>query len=309
MKPIHETDELHGIVQKVEGCCIGGTSRLNAERNSWTTPARSVICPSRGWIRLNLVELWRYRDLLLFLAWRDIQVRYKQTVLGILWAVLQPFLKMVVFSLFFGKLAGMSTDSVPGPVFYFCGLVPWQLFERSLTDASNSLVSNQQLLTKVYFPRLAMPLATILAGLVDFCIAFVVLLGIMIYYHIMPSSAIWTLPFLLLLVVAASLGVGLWLSALNVYYRDVRHAISFLVQVWFFATPVVYSSRLAAERFGPLYGLNPMAGVVEGFRWALYGGEIGSMQAMWISVLVTLLILISGMYYFRRMESTFADTV
>jgi lipopolysaccharide transport system permease protein len=218
-------------------------------------------------------ELWEYRELLYFLTWRDIKVRYKQTVLGAAWAVIQPLFMMLVFSLFFGKLAGLPSDGIPYPVFAFCGLLPWQLFANSLTQASNSLVGSQNLITKVYFPRLVVPISAVLGGLVDFAIAFVLLLGMMFYYGIVPGWQIVVLPGLVLLVVLASLGVGLWLSALNVQYRDVRYTISFLVQFWLFATPVAYPSSIVPEKWRVLYALNPMVGVVDGFRWALLGSD------------------------------------
>jgi lipopolysaccharide transport system permease protein len=272
-------------------------------------PAILVIQPSRGWTALGLAELWRYRELIFFLAWRDITVRYKQTALGVAWAVLQPVSTMIVFSIFFGKLAGIPSDGLPYPVFAYCALLPWQMFAYSLTESSNSLVANQQLITKVYFPRLTIPIAVILASLVDFVIAFVLLIGMMGYYHIIPTQALWTLPLFVLLAVSLALGVGLWLSALNVRYRDVRYTLPFLTQVWLFATPIAYPSSLVPEQWRALYGLNPMAGVVEGFRWALLGTEKTPLALLTVSVFVTLGILLSGLYYFRRMERTFADTV
>lgn len=268
-----------------------------------------VIRPSKGWIALNLADLWQYRELIYFLTWRDIRVRYKQTALGAAWAVIQPFFTMVVFSVIFGRLAKIPSDGVPYPIFAYCALLPWQLFAYSLGQSSNSLVANQQLITKVYFPRLVIPISTILAGLLDFLVAFVVLIGMMIYYGTTPTAAVWTLPLFLLLAVGTALGVGLWLSALNVQYRDVRYAIPFLTQFWLFATPIAYPSSLIPGPWRTLYGLNPMAGVVEGFRWALLGKTEGPGALLAVSVAITIVMLVGGLYYFRRMEKTFADMV
>jgi lipopolysaccharide transport system permease protein len=268
-----------------------------------------LITPSNGWIPLNLSELWEYRELLYFLVWRDIKVRYKQTALGAAWAVVQPLFMMLVFSLFFGFLARIPSDGIPYPVFAFCALLPWQLFANALTEASNSLVGNQNLLTKVYFARLVIPIAAVLSGLVDFLIAFVILLGMMLYYRIVPGTAIVVLPGFILLAILTALAVGLWLSALNVQYRDVRYTMSFLVQFWLFATPVAYPSSIVPERWRALYGINPMAGVVEGFRWALLGKSPPPAAMLFVSVLVVLVLLVGGLYYFRRMEQEFADIV
>lgn len=267
------------------------------------------IDPPSAWPAIGLRELWEYRELLYFLTWRDIKVRYKQTVLGAAWAVIQPLFMMLVFSLFFGKLAGVPSDGIPYPVFAFCGLLPWQLFANSLTQASNSLVGSQNLITKVYFPRLVVPISAVLGGVVDFAIAFVLLLAMMFYYGIVPGWQIVVLPGLVLLVVLASLGVGLWLSALNVQYRDVRYTISFLVQFWLFATPVAYPSSIVPEKWRVLYALNPMVGVVDGFRWALLGKPGSPGVPLLISMIVVVLLLIGGLYYFRRMEQQFADIV
>ena len=237
------------------------------------------------------------------------KVRYKQTALGAAWAVIQPFFMMVVFSLFFGRLAKVPSDGIPYPVFTFCALLPWQLFANALTESSNSLVGNQNLITKVYFPRLVVPISAVLGGLVDFVIAFVILLGMMLYYGIVPGWAIVTLPGFILLAVLTALGVGLWLSALNVQYRDVRYTIGFLVQLWLFLTPVAYPSSIVPEKWRPLYGLNPMAGVVEGFRWALLGKSQPPGAMLWVSVAAVIVILFGGLYYFRRMEQQFADIV
>lgn len=268
-----------------------------------------LIRPPSGWVSLGLKELWEYRELLYFLTWRDIKVRYKQTALGAAWAVIQPVFMMVVFSLFFGKLGHIPSDGIPYPIFVFCALIPWQLFAFALSESSNSLVGNQSLITKVYFPRLVVPMSAILGGLVDFAIAFVILLSMMAWFRIVPAITILFLPLFVLLVIVTALGVGLWLSALNVKYRDVRYTIGFLTQLWLFATPVAYPSSIIPERWRALYGLNPMAGVVEGFRWALLGKANPPGPLLIISVCVVVLICVSGLYYFRRMEETFADLV
>jgi lipopolysaccharide transport system permease protein len=269
----------------------------------------TIIEPSRGWIKVNLRELWEYRDLLFFLSWRDISVRYKQTLLGAAWAVLQPFLSMVVFSLFFGRLAKMPSDGVPYPVFSYVALLPWQYFSSAMSQSSTSLVANSRMLTKIYFPRLVIPLAAILPPLLDFAIAFVVLLGMMVFYGIAPTWNVLWLPLFLLLAVATALGVGLWLSAMNVQYRDIRYVVPFLVQFWMFASPVTYSTSIVPAEWHMLYGLNPMVGVIEGFRWALLGTGTPPGPTMAASVLVTLALVLSGLFYFRHMEKTFADVV
>jgi len=268
-----------------------------------------LIRPPSGWASIGLKELWEYRELLYFLIWRDIKVRYKQTALGAAWAIIQPFFMMIVFSLFFGRLGGMPSDGIPYPVFVYCALLPWQLFAQALSESSNSLVANERLITKVYFPRLVVPIAAVLGGLVDFAISFVILIGLMIYYRIVPGVAVFTLPLFLLLAVTTALGVGLWLSALNVQYRDVRYTLTFITQFWLFATPVAYSSSIVPKAWRPLYGLNPMAGVVEGFRWALLGKAAAPGLLLGVSIAVVIMILIGGLYYFRRMEDTFADIV
>jgi len=268
------------------------------------------IRPPNGWISIGLSELWEYRELLYFLTWRDIKVRYKQTALGAAWAIIQPLFMMVVFSVFFGKLGRIPSDGIPYPIFAYCALLPWQLFAHSLTESGNSLVANERLITKVYFPRLIVPISAVLGGVVDFVIAFTILLLMMAYYHITPTIVIVTLPVFLLLAVATALAVGLWLSALNVKYRDVRYTIGFLTQVWLFATPVAYSSSMVPARWRALYGLNPMAGVVEGFRWALLGKSEGPGSALLVvSIVAVAALLVGGLYYFRRMESEFADVV
>lgn len=269
----------------------------------------SQIAPPTRWPSIDWHEIWQYRELLYFLTWRDIKVRYKQTVLGAAWAVIQPLFMMAVFSLFFGRLAGVPSDGLPYPVFNLCALLPWQLFAHALTESSNSLVGNQNLITKVYFPRLVVPISAVLGGLVDFAIAFVFLLGMIFYYGVVPGWQILALPGLILLAVMTALGVGLWLSALNVQYRDVRYTITFLVQFWMFATPVAYPSSIVPEKWRALYGLNPMVGVVDGFRWALTGRPEFPGVVLLVSVIVVTIILVSGLYYFRRLEQQFADIV
>lgn len=258
---------------------------------------------------LRLGEVWQYHELIYFLVWRDLKVRYKQTALGVIWAVLQPFLTMAVFTIFFGNLAKVPSDGVPYPIFSFTALLPWQLFANALTNSSNSLVNNSNLITKVYFPRLILPLSSITAGLVDFCVAFLILIGMMIYYDITPSFAIITLPLFILLAVATTFAVSLWLSALNVQYRDVRYTIPFLTQFWLFLTPIAYPSSLVPEKWRFIYGLNPMAGVVEGFRWALLGKSNQNWYQIIASVTIVLVLLVAGLIYFRYMEKTFADVV
>jgi len=260
-------------------------------------------------VSLGLGELWEYRELLYFLVWRDVKVRYKQTALGAAWAIIQPFFTMVVFSIFFGKLGKIPSDGVPYPIFTYAALVPWMFFANGLAQSSNSLVGSANLITKVYFPRLIIPIATVLSGVVDFVIAFAVLLAMMLYYGILPTrNTVW-LPLFLLLALLTSLGVGLWLSALNVEYRDVRYIVPFLTQFWLFASPVAYPSSLLSPPWQTVYGLNPMVGVIEGFRWALLGTATGPGPLIAVSSLVALLVLVAGAFYFRRMETTFADVV
>lgn len=349
-----------------------------------------ILRPSRGWSALNLGDLWRYRELVYFLTWRDVMVRYKQTALGIAWAVIQPFFTMVVFTIFFGRLAKVPTENVPAPIFFYTGLLPWGLFTKAITDAGRSMVQNRSMITKVYFPRLVIPIASVLGGLVDFLVAFVVLVGMIIYYNAVPTqnpSAVnppaalttpaasesiaasiptaerallataqsaeataqsaqstaqsarataqairtstqggevhtqgdtfrfkltvntWALPFLLLLAIVTALGTGLWLSALNVTYRDINYILPFLTQFWLFITPIAYPASLIPERWQLLYALNPMTGVVEGFRWALLGAGTPPGPMLAVSSLIALAVLVSGLFYFRRMERTFADMV
>ena len=268
-----------------------------------------ILKPTRGWGALNLGELWVYRELIYFLTWRDLKVRYKQTVLGAAWAIIQPFLTMVVFSVFFGRWLGVPSGDVPYPVFSYTALLPWGLFSKAIADAGRSLVTNRAMITKVYFPRLTIPLASVLAGIVDFLIAFVVLLGLMWYYHLKISSNVWTLPFFLLLALVTSLGVGLWLSAMNVFYRDIGYIIPFLTQIWFYLSPIVYATSTVPEKWQPIYALNPMVGVIDGFRWALLGQEPAPGPLLVISIATAVIMLVSGVIYFRRVERTFADIV
>jgi lipopolysaccharide transport system permease protein len=271
----------------------------------------TVIEPSRGWVALRLRELWAYRELLYFLIWRDVKVRYKQTVLGASWAIIQPVLTMAVFSLFFGKLDALHPGDVPYPLFSFAALVPWTFFANGLTQSSNSLVGSANLIKKVYCPRLVVPISAVLSGFVDFALAFVVLLGMMAYLGYWPTLNLLWLPAFLLLALVTSLGAGLWLSALNVEFRDVRYVVPFLVQIWLFASPIIYSSATVPQPWRAVYGLNPMAGVIEGFRWALLGPGAGAAPSLMtaISALAALALLVSGAFYFRRMEKHFADVV
>jgi len=267
------------------------------------------IRPTKGPLALDLRELWQYRELLFFFTWRDIKVRYKQTALGASWAIIQPLSTMVVFTIFFGELAKIPSDGIPYPIFSFCGLLPWTLFSGALNRASGSLVGGAGLITKVYFPRLIVPISAVLAGLVDFTIAFLVLVGMMLYFGYLPTARVLVLPLFLLQAIGTGLAVGLWLSALNVHYRDVAYTVPFLTQLWLFASPVAYSSSLLSEKWRLLYALNPMVGVIEGFRWALLGRELALSGITAISTAIVAVLFIGGLYYFRRMERTFADIV
>jgi lipopolysaccharide transport system permease protein len=269
-----------------------------------------VIKPSSGWAPLDLINLWRYRELIYFMTWRDLTVRYKQTLLGVSWAILRPLLTMVVFSIFFGGLAKMPSDGVPYPIFTFTALLPWELFATALTIASRSLVLNANMITKVYFPRIILPVSSILGGVADFAIAFLVMIGMMIFYHFAPTANIWVLPLLLILTVIAAIGVSLWLSAMNVLYRDVGYVTPFIQQLWLYITPIAYPASLVPEKWQLVYALNPMTGVVEGFRWALLGTTPNPPIALLLtSTVVSVLMLVSGLFYFRRMERLFADMV
>jgi lipopolysaccharide transport system permease protein len=276
-----------------------------------------VLRPSHGWSALNLIDLWRYRELIYFLIWRDVKVRYKQTALGASWAIIQPFVTMVVFTILFGNLAKMPSDGIPYPLFSYTGLLPWGLFTKALSDAGRSMITNRSMITKVYFPRLSIPIASVLSGLVDFALAFVVLIGMILFYNYNPNleyqvvltPAILTLPLFLVLALITSLGVGLWLSALNVQYRDINYIIPFLTQFWLFITPIAYPASMIPEQWQLLYALNPIAGVVEGFRWALLGADTAPGPMIAVSAIIAVILMISGLYYFRRMERTFADEI
>ncbi|MBC7185498.1 MAG: ABC transporter permease [Calditrichaeota bacterium] len=268
------------------------------------------IEPSRGWVSLKLRELWEYRELLYFLTWRDVKVRYKQTVLGAAWAIIQPLFTMVVFSLFFGKLAKIPSDGIPYPIFSYAALVPWTFFANGMSQSSNSLVGAANLIKKIYFPRLVIPISAVVSGVVDFALAFIVLLGMMLAYGIVPTINVVFLPLLLLLAFVTALGVGMWLSAMNVQFRDVRYVVPFLTQFWMFATPIAYpSSLIQNDVLRTLYGINPMTGVIEGFRWALLNTNTAPGPMIIVSSLVAVALLVSGAFYFRRMEKTFADVV
>ncbi len=285
------------------------TSQEQSVLKSTTEIPVIILKPSGGWASLKLRELWEYRELLYFLTWRDVKVRYTQAVLGVGWALIQPLMTMMIFSVIFGHLAKLPSEGVPYPIFSYAALLPWQLFSGALTRAGTSLIGNAHLLTKVYFPRLIIPFSAIAAGLVDFGISFVVLLGLMFYYAIVPTWTILWLPLLVVFVLLTVLGVGLWLSALNVQYRDVQHMIPFLVQIWMFASPVAYSAELIPKgMWRILYGLNPMAGVIQSFRWALLNGDPPG-ELMLLSVVIVMILLVTGLFFFKRMERTFADIV
>lgn len=271
-------------------------------------PPVTIIEPTRGWLPIDLRELWEFRDLLYFFTWRDIKVRYKQTFLGFAWAIIQPFLAMLIFTLFFGLLAKLPSDGIPYPIFAYAALLPWTLFSESLTRSTSSMVMNANVLKKVYFPRVALPISSVLSPLLDFGIAFTILILMMVYYAITPTVNIIWLPALILLTLMTSLGIGLWTSALNAMYRDFQYVVPFIVQIWMYASPVVYSASMIPEQYRFLYGLNPMAGVIEGFRWALLGAEAPG-SVILVSVAISLIILITGAFFFRRMERTFADEV
>lgn len=268
-----------------------------------------IIRPARKWVDINFRDLWIYRELLYFLAWRDIKVRYKQTVLGVMWVILQPLLTMLIFSLIFGRIAGLPSQGVPYPIFVFTGLVPWQLFAYAMTQSSASLVADQHLITKIFFPRLVIPIASVFAGLLDFCISLAVLVVMLVIYRVPLTWRVLSLPLFILLALATAIAVGLWLSALNVKYRDVRYALPFVTMFWMYATPIAYSSAVIPEKLRFLYSLNPMVAVVDGFRWALLGVENTFGSAIWISTSMVILLLIGGLIYFRQMEDQFADVI
>ena len=269
----------------------------------------TIIQPPKGWVPLELRGLWEYRDLLYLFVWRDLKLRYKQTMVGASWAIIQPFIAMVVLSIFFGKLIKVPSEGIPYPIFAYTALVPWMYFVNALTQSSNSVVGNYTMITRVYFPRLVIPITTVVTGLLDFAIAFAILIGMMLFYGIVPTAAIWTLPFFIMLTIATALGLGLWLAALNVEYRDVRFILPFLTQILFFITPVAYPSSLVPEPWRAIYSLNPMVGVIEGFRWALLGKAQPPSVVLVISVIAVIGLLIGGLYFFRYKEGTFADVI
>lgn len=271
--------------------------------------AETIVEPPYGWFNLRLREAWDYRELLYFLVWRDIKVRYKQTLLGASWAIIQPVMTMIIFSVIFGKLANLPSDGIPYPIFSYTALLPWQLFSKALSDASGSLVNNQQFVTKIYFPRLFLPAASILSGVIDFFIALIILFGMMWYYEISFTLKILALPALVLFTLITCMASAMWLSAINVKYRDVKYVLPFLVQAWLYATPIAYSSTMIPEQWRSLYGLNPMAGVVEGFRWALLGQQTSSGSLIGVSIFIVLPLFIGGLIYFQRMERTFSDII
>jgi lipopolysaccharide transport system permease protein len=268
-----------------------------------------TIGPPKGWFDFHFRELWEYRELLFFFVWRDLKVRYKQTAIGALWAVLQPLMTMLVFSLFFGVLAHIPSNGLPYPIFYFSALLPWMYFAGALQNATTTIVEHQRVITKVFFPRLLLPLSAVISGLVDFAAGFVVLIGMLVFYRIMPAGTILWLPLLLLLAVLTALGAGLWLSALNAIYRDVRYVLPFLVQFWMFASPVAYPSTLIPQRWRWLYSLNPMTGVIEGFRWALTGSARPSTESLLASAVAIAILVVGGAVYFQKMDTTIADVV
>ena len=269
-----------------------------------------IIKPKKGFVPIDFVELWLYRELFLFLSWRDILVRYKQTVIGIVWAVIQPVLVMIVFTVIFGKLAKLPSDGIPYPILTFVALLPWQFFSDALSQTSNSVISNAGMVSKIYFPRLIMPASTVISGMVNFAISFVILIGLMFWYHIVPTVAVFLLPLFFLLAAATALGAGLWLSALNVEYRDVKYVVPFLVRMGLYISPVGFLSSVVPERYQLLYSLNPMVGVIDGFRWCLLGGKVVPYwPGFWLSVFIVITLLVTGAYYFRRMERTFADVI
>ncbi len=268
-----------------------------------------VIHASDNLFKLNIAEIWEYRELLSMFVWRDVAVRYKQSLIGIGWAVIQPVVTMIIFSIIFGYLAKLPSEGIPYPIYTFCALLPWNYFARSLTDSSDSLVSSSDLITKVYFPRLILPLSKVLAVFIDFAIAFFILLALMVWYQITPSYGIFLLPVFMLIAMLTAFGIGLWLTALNVKYRDIKFVVPFIAQLWMYTSPVAYSTSLIPEKWQWLYGLNPMVGVIEGFRWALLSKDMPNIEMMSISTGIVLIILLGGIYYFRKMEQTFSDII
>ncbi|HEV3483134.1 MAG TPA: ABC transporter permease [Candidatus Acidoferrales bacterium] len=288
---------------------LEGTSQAGGRDAAVDTTPLLVIRPLKGLVPLQLAELWKHREVLYFLIWRDIKVRYKQTALGATWAIIQPLLTMLIFSIFFGRLAKVPSDGLPYPLFSYSALVPWTFFATGLTQASNSLVSSSNLITKVYFPRLLVPMASVFAGLMDLAIAGATLVFMMTYYHHGSTAHIVWVPALLLLALVTSVGVSFWFSAMNVKYRDIRHVLPFVVQLWMFATPIAYPSSLVPARLRVFYAINPMTGVIEGFRWALLGTKTAPGAMLAVSSVIAVFVLVSGAYFFRRMETTFADVV
>jgi lipopolysaccharide transport system permease protein len=290
-------------------------SELSHTSGTIEPPARAAppvldITPPGRWWAIPFGELWEHRELIYFFVWREIKIRYKQTAIGAAWAVLQPFLSMLVFTLFFGHLAHLPSDGIPYAIFYYSALLPWMYFANSLQNATSAIVQNQSMITKVYFPRLALPLSAVLSGLVDFAIGFLMFVVLMIYYHVRPGVPLLFLPLFLLMAVLTAAGMGLWLGAMNALYRDVRYVVPFLVQFWLFASPVAYPASLVPAKWRWLYGLNPMAGVIEGFRWSLSGqGGAPPTRLILVSVLIIVAVLVSGLFYFQKMEATIADVV
>lgn len=282
-----------------------GELKMQSDRTRVPT---SVLEPTSGWVPINLRELWEFRDLIYFFTWRDIKVRYKQTILGFTWAIIQPLTAMLIFTLFFGSLAKIPSDGIPYPIFAYAALLPWTLFAESITRSTNSMVMNANIIKKVYFPRIALPISSVISPLLDFALAFTILILMMAYFRITPTLNLIWLPVFLLLAVITSLGIGLWLSALNAMYRDFQYVVPFMVQIWMFASPVVYPVSMVPESYQLLYGLNPMTGVIEGFRWALVGTNAPG-PVIYVSAAISVVILITGAFFFRRMQKTFADQV
>jgi homopolymeric O-antigen transport system permease protein len=298
----------HSALSTQQPALAGERSALSTQDSALSPEPLIRIRPSSKWVALNLRDLWAYRELLYFLTWRDVKVRYKQTALGAAWAIIQPLFAMLIFALFFGKLAGMPSDGVPYPIFAFVGLLPWTFFANAVTSSGNSLVGSSNLITKVYFPRMIIPGAAVMAGLVDFGVAFIILGVLVIYYGVALTWSALILPILVLITAVLALAIGMWTSALNVKYRDVRHALPFLIQLWFFATPIVYPSTIVPVKWRWAMALNPMSGIIDGYRAAVFGREF-DVRGLSISLAVTLALLVYSAYTFRRMERTFADIV
>ena len=291
--------------------CVMTTSSIPTPNTPLSRPSTptSQISPAAGWVPIDLRELWAFRELLYFLTWRDLKVRYKQTAIGVAWVVIQPVVTMLIFSFFFGHLAKMPSEGLPYPLFYYCALLPWTYFATALNSATQTIVEHERVITKVYFPRILLPTSAVISGLVDAGVSFALLIGMSVYYHITPRLTTLLLPLFMLLAIATALGMGLWLSALNALYRDVRHAIPFLIQFWMFLSPVAYPSTLIPAKWRWLYGLNPMAGVVEGFRWALTGHGQAPNSLLLTSAVAVIVLLVGGLMYFKSMEGTIADRI